>query len=83
MFAAYNSKGFIDLQIITLLYIQITATRGITHAARVRGRSEASFYLSRSDLGLGKPKPSTNKLGVKGKGRRLQEAGKDLGNFGS
>lgn len=37
MFVAYNSKEFIDLQIIILLYIQITAIRGITHVARVRG----------------------------------------------
>lgn len=52
MFAADNSKGFIDSQIIILLYIQIKATHGITHAARVRGRSKASFYLFHSDLGI-------------------------------
>lgn len=35
MVVAYNSKGFIDLQIIILLYIQITATCRITHVVGV------------------------------------------------
>lgn len=67
MFVVYSSMEFIDLQIIILLYIQITATRGITHAAGVRGWSKTSCYLFCSALALEKSKPNTNKLHVEGK----------------